>query len=1681
MRSIAELLYELHRLDIKLWVEGDRLRINAPQGTLTDDLRTELSSRKAEIMDFLRRPAARIADQESLQYTHSAAHTTGNLPASFAQQRLWFLAQLQGPGAAYNIPLALRLRGPLDLPALQQSLAEIVRRHSALRTNFTVVQGLPVQTIAPASAAALPLAMMAPIGLPELHEAAPPAGAQAGTPVEPPPPVAESSGLPARLSSLIHDEVHRPFNLEHDPLLRASLFRLASDDHLLLIVMHHIVSDGWSMGVLADELCAGYNALATGGLPNLPDLPIQYSDYAIWQRQQMKGEALQRQLEYWRGQLASMPPMLELPWDHPRPPVQRFDGAAERFILEADLAQRLQALSQQSGVTLFMLLLAAFAVLLHRYSRQSDFVIGIPVANRNLKQIEPLIGLFVNTLALRMDTSGNPTFLELLRRVRQVALDALDHADLPFEKLVEELQPARSLSHAPLFQVMFAMSAGTVSENAATPVGATGGRPSTDGRPSTGSRPSAAVSEATPSYAMHGLQVDPLQVEIEAAKFDLTLSINAATTAPNPGDQAASPSGLPLSARLEYNTGLFEAATIRRMCAHFQNLLQGILDDPACPIARLPLLSEAEQKRLLYDWNQTQRPNPRRACIHHLFEAQAQKTPSALAVICGDPPPPDRHGDTRRGDWQSPKQSNAHQLTYAELNSRANSLAHYLRAIGVGPEKTVGLCVERSVEMIVGLLGILKAGGAYLPLDPTYPAERLAFILEDARPAAVLAQERILTAIPTLAAHAPELIFLDRDWPAIAAYPGSFAPESPSRPEHLAYVIYTSGSSGKPKGVMIEHRSVVNLWRALAEIVYAPLREMATALHDAQGDALATAQHPPSSHDSLRVSMNASLLFDASVKQWIGLLSGHTLDIIPHEVRLDSESLLDYIQRHRLDVVDVVPSQLKLLLASGLLEEKNWAPRAILAGGEAIDPATWRQISQAPATEFFNLYGPTECTVDACICRVSRHPHRPSIGRPVDNVQVYILDGHLQPTPIGVPGELYIGGDGVGRGYLNRPPRTARTFLPDLFSGRPGAPAGARLYRTGDLARYLPDGSIDFLSRVDNQVKVRGFRIELEDVENALAQHPAIREVAAISREDTPGDRRLAAYFTTSPDSQEAPPSQQELHQFLSEKLPSYMLPSVFVHLEAMPHTPNRKIDRRALPAPEMNCLDVDSAYIPPRDAVEQALAEIWARVLEVPRVGMIDNFFELGGHSLMVTQVLYRIRELFQIDLPLGRLFDHPTVREMSQLIKDSLPRVQLPPVAPSLDDLQKDAYLDANIQVALPRRGFTGTLPPGHPPQTIFLTGATGFVGAFLLHDLLVNTRAEIYCLVRAADAASARQRIIASLQTYDLWQEAFSPRIVPVAGDLAQPSLGLSDAEFRALAREMDSIYHAGAWVNFMLPYEILKPPNVLGTHEILRLAALARLVPVHYLSTLSVFSGPSINPVGANGVRPSTGSDPNDSAASPILESEAPPLGEGLQVGYSQSKWVAENLADQARQRGLPVTIYRIGTVSGSGQSGAWNREAYVYRFIKGCVQLGAYPDMDIAWRLMPVDYLSRALVHLSMQPALRGKTFHLTSPHRLGLAQWVQWLVKSGYNMQAIPYERWQARLVEIAAQSPEHALYPLAPLLLAQRPTTRADELIFDDQNVQTGLAGSGITCPPIDQNLLQTYFETMIRTGFLL
>ncbi|MEP0858568.1 amino acid adenylation domain-containing protein [Trichocoleus sp. DQ-U1] len=1096
---------------------------------------------------------------------------SNSFPLSFAQQRLWFFDQLEPGNTSYNIPAAVRVKGTLDAIALEQSLNAIIERHEVLRTAFTTVNGQPVQVITSDLKLTLPL-----IDLREL-------------------PNTEREQAVRQFATA---EAQKPFDLTQAPLLRVRLLHLSEFEYVVLFTMHHVVSDGWSMGIFIQELATFYKAFSSSNSSPIPELNIQYADFAVWQRQWLQGEVLESQIAYWKKQLGGSLPVLDLPTDRPRPAVQTFQGAEEKFVLSQALIEALTKVGQQQGATLFIVLLAAFKTLLYRYTGQENILVGSPIANRNRAELEGMIGFFANTLVLRTDLSNNPTFKELLGQVREVALGAYSHQDLPFEKLVEVLQPDRDLSRNPLFQVLFALR-----------------------------------NVPTQTLELPGVTLSLEEMESQTARFDLVLNLSQESEG--------------LTGVFEYNKDLFDASTVQRMAGHFQTLLESIVFNSDRSISTLPFLTQPERHQLLVEWNNTHTNDSPDRCLHQLFEEQAERTPDAVAVVFEN-----------------------QQLTYAELNAKANQLAHHLQKLGVKPEVLVGICVERSLEMVVGLLGILKSGGAYLPLDPAYPPERLAFMLEDAQVSVLLTQKRLLN---TLLSHNAEVVCLD-DWASIQI--GS--PNSVQNPSSLAYVIYTSGSTGRPKGVQISHACVVNF-----------LISMRQELGISQQDIF------------LAVT---SLSFDiAALEIFLPITVGSRVVVVPHEIASDGAQLLATLTNSGATIMQATPATWRLLLAAGWQGSKGLK---ILCGGEALPRQLAAQLL-VRGDRLWNLYGPTETTIWSTIHLVESSDAI-SIGHPIANTQVYILDRSLQPVPVGVTGELYIGGKGLSRGYLNRPELTAEKFIPNPFLDQ--SEKSEFLYKTGDLARYLPNGELEYLGRIDHQVKVRGFRIELGEIEAVLGQHPGVQQAVVIAREDNSIDKNLLAYVVPKPAETATTPAQ--LRSFLKEKLPNYMVPSGFVLLEAIPLTPNGKIDRRALPEPDTARPELESAYIAPRTAIEEVVAGIWTQVLGLEQVGMRDRFFDLGGHSLLATQVMSRLREAFQVELPLRYLFESPTVAGLAERIETACRAqqgLQIPPLVP----VARDGEFP--LSFAQQRLWFLDQLNPGDAyniPAAVRLVGALNIV---------------------------------------------------------------------------------------------------------------------------------------------------------------------------------------------------------------------------------------------------------------------------------------------------------------------------------------------------------------------------------
>jgi amino acid adenylation domain-containing protein len=1095
------------------------------------DQRKNLSPAKQALLDK-RLQAAMQHSAEQPTIPHRTRQ--GFAPLSYGQEGLWFISQLDSSTPVYNRPVALRLNGDLDQTALKRALLEILRRHEVLRGRYRIELGRPLQEINPSAVLDLPMVDMSAVPLSEREEKA-----------------RDFANRQARI----------PLNLARSPLLRLCLIRLSACEHILLLVFHHITFDAWSERVLLKELSVLYGAFSAGAPSPLAEPIIQYADYAVWQRELMESSEFQSHLAYWKNKLGDLPPALELPPDYPRPALYSNRGARYPLNLPAALVAALKELGLRQNATLSMVLLSAYLTLLYRYTGQPDALIGMPVAGRTLVELESLIGLFINSLVLRCNLGGEPTFLELLERLRQVVLEAMVHQEVPLGKLVAEINPQRDPGRTPFFQVLFNYK--NIPDR---------------------------------SVQFNGLDAAPYELDLEVAPYDLTLELV--------------PRQEGIDCTFIYNTDLYHPLTIERLAGNFLQLLYSVLASPELPVTQLPILSEMERRQLLVNWNQTEHAYPGDVCIHQIFEAQVEQSPEAVAVMF-----------------------RSQQLTYAELNARANQLAHYLQQAGVRPHDLVGVCLERSLDMVVSLLGILKAGGGYLPLDPHLPAERLVWIMGISQAAIVLADSR---SAEKLALCAARKVLVDSAWQEIARYSPHNC-SSDVKPKNLAYTIYTSGSTGAPKGVVIAHRALCN-----------HVRWAHQAFDLRLGDG------------TLQM---ANLNFDISVSEIFDTLtSGGRLVLTEPGEHWDVNSLIDLIIQRQITHLQVVPSALRMIIENGRFADCHTI-RHVICGGEILPTDLALQFVRRSNATLHNLYGPSETCIDSThLVFPSSDPGFPgnphlwidcpvSIGRPVANIRVYVLDPYLEPVPVGAGGELYIAGAGLGLGYLNDPVRTAQSFIPNPFGG-----PGERLYRTGDLARYAWDGSLHFLGRIDEQVKLRGYRIELGEIENALLGHPQVKQaIVLIQRLASAASQSecdsLVAYIVPE---QSGSPALKELRDFLKRKLPEYILPSAFIFLDFMPLLPNGKIDRLALMASKASQLSQDE-YIAPVTPLEQVLARIWGELLGVEHIGLHDNFFELGGNSMLAVRLVVRIEDLLRIHVDLHIIFQARDLQDFVEALLES------------------------------------------------------------------------------------------------------------------------------------------------------------------------------------------------------------------------------------------------------------------------------------------------------------------------------------------------------------------------------------------------------------------------------------------
>lgn len=1113
--NLVKFLEDILAQDIKLWTDGEKLYYEASPDVFTSELSAQIKQHKQEIISILRQGDV----------------SNKTFPLTYGQKALWFLFKLAPQSSAYNVAFSARVCSHLDVSALRRAFQALINRHPMLRATFFEENGEPMQKVDDFQEVCL-------------------------TEVD------ASGWNEGELKRRVVEKSKHPFDLEKGPLLRVDVFHISEQEYILLLGLHHIVCDGWSLWMLLDELQGLYKAESTGFSAPLVPLNSSYKNYVNWQAKTLTGSEGEALWRYWQGKLAGELPTINLPSDRPRPSVQTYRGASYRFKLTEELTSLLKELARENGVTLYTLLYAAFQVLLYRYTGQEDILVGSPTAGRNQTDFAEVVGYFSNPVVLRSQIFGDSTFQAFLTQAQKTVLEAIAHQDYPFALLVEKLQPKRDPSRSPIFQVSFSLQKPQKFEAVADLL--------------TSSEPKTKVNWG-------GIILEPFDMAQQEGEVDLTLELIEAKKT--------------LTGVLNYNTDLFDSSTITSMAGHFQTLLEGILAHPEERVEKLPLLTPAEEHQLLVEWNNNKTEELPNLCIHQLFAAQVEKTPDAVALVFED-----------------------QQLSYSQLNAKGNKIAHHLQALGVKPSVLVGVCMERSLDMVVAVLGILKAGGTFVPLDPSYPKSRLAFMLQDAKVSVLLTKQKLIEKLPE---NTAKVVCLDWESPEFSQQ-SQHNPVSEATTKDPAYVIYTSGSTGKPKGVMISREAIASHCQSVQKYYQITSKD--------------------------KVLQFASLNFDTSLEQiFPPLIKGASVVLRDIEA-LSPQELLAKISELKITVIDLPTAYWQQVVtewAKVAPKEANNQLRLITVGGEAMLPEylrLWQQTAMS-SVRLINAYGPTETTITATAFDVPESfpdSSKIPIGRPIGNRTTYILDKFGNLLPIGVPGELYIGGETLALGYLNRPDLTAQKFIADPFNNKPGA----RLYKTGDLARYLPDGNIEFLGRVDDLVKIRGFRIELGEIEAALSLHPEVMQTAVVVREDNRGDKCLVAYVVLHKGNQL---TFSNLRQHLKEKLPEYMMPNTFVMLDAVPLTANKKVDRKALPAPQDFNSELSANYIPPQTELEETIATVWRAVLGLQKVGTNDNFFELGGHSLLVAQVHSQLRELTDKNVSIVELFQYPTIRALA------------------------------------------------------------------------------------------------------------------------------------------------------------------------------------------------------------------------------------------------------------------------------------------------------------------------------------------------------------------------------------------------------------------------------------------------
>ncbi len=1405
------------------------------------------------------------------------------IPLSLNEESLWLLEKFQPGSLAYMLPFAFRIEGTVDVKRLKVSLEKILQRHEALRTRFIEKNGNGLQSIEKQCSDAFI----------ELQ-------------------LNEKEGL-----EFIRKQAAVGMDLTQLPLLQIHIIKVQSDLYLVLFRAHHIIFDGWSAGVFFQEWTA---------TQPLPDLPIQYGDFSEWQREFLQTEDAINQLDYWKNQLSGAPELFELPWDKPR--LSQFSGKGDCAKLEfsEELSRSLIEAAKQQGVTAFVLLIAAYKVLLYRYSGKEDILIGTPFANRNRAELEPLIGFFVQMLAIRSNITGD--FSEFVQQVNLTMSDAYQNGDIPFEKIVYELNPTRNPSYNPVFQVGFGL------ENI-----------------------------ADTSIDLEGAKVKEIALESKVAKFDMHLTMKEVEGK--------------FRCYLEYCTDLFEKQTCQSMLRHFETLLRGIVENPKEKIALIPLMKKVEQRQITVEWNDTTAPYPRDESIPSLFEKIVAELPERAAMrFLGE------------------------EMTYRQLNEKSNQFAHYLQEQGVKKGDFVGISLDRSFELIIGLLGILKAGAAYVPIDGAYPAERQEFMIENSGIRAHVKQE-MFAAMKT---ESTENLGLEVG------------------PLDLAYINYTSGSTGRPKGVEVPHRGVIRLIKN-------------------------SGFFEPTPQD--RVLNMASISFDATTAEiWGALLNGACLCIFPQK-KLSLDELGTFLVNEKITYGLFTARLFNLLVEQQLSSLKQM--KCMASGGEAMSVYHSKIAFEAlPNCQLVNAYGPTEnsvCTTFYVIHDLSKIEQNVPIGRPINNTTVYVLDANRQPVPVGVHGELYTGGDGLAKGYLKRPDLTDEKFLPNPFGE-------GKLYQTGDLVKFLPDGNLVYMGRIDNQVKIRGFRIELGEVEDVLRHYEKLADCIAMAREDVPGEKHLVVYVEPKMGENL---TKEEINDYAASKLPKYMVPSFFIVLDKFPVTANGKIDRKALPSP-IEALE-SRAFDPPQTPIEQVIADTWSALLKIPKVGRKDHFFHLGGHSIAAAQLSSLVSTEFGVQVPVGLIFEDSILEKYAKQIEKLTMQTDGKQAITTRELFwiwrNRESVLDPMIQPETPA-------PEPYQyekPKKIFLTGVTGFVGAFFLKDLIENTDAKIDCHVRAKNEKEGLARIKEVMEKYLLWKPEYEKRIGVVPGDLEKELLGIEAKRFESLAAEIDSIFHIGAFVNHALPYQKLRAANILGTQEALKLSCKTRTKPFHFISTVAAVAIESNIPIKED-----------------IDLREC----KDLFNGYAQSKWVGEKLVMIARSRGLPASIYRLARVSGDSRLGSGPTGDFLWRVVQASLRLQMAPQIDYSEDVTPVDYICETLRVISTKPEEINKQFHLLNPQSYCYKDVFNLLKQLGYPLEMTDFQTWRQTLVKTAIDTGEEELRALMPLFAEVDLSQAGDPLSFAYDHVTEALKGTDVNCPKVDEALFKKYIDYYVNTGFL-